>query len=393
SRLLARQLQNQINIANSCFVLGVVHQDFNFLDEAIQCYQEAIEIYQGENTGQQWVENSWQNLARLYQAKQEYASVIDCHQKRLELLREEEFPGIDALGCRGLEQQILYDMGGIFYNFLHQYSEAKDCFSLSLNLARELEKETEVANSLYMLGHSHEQLNELEESILAYQSASEIYLKLQITDWADKTLVKVGKIARNLKEYAKAIAAQQQRLALVRESGDKSKEIAILYELGYISDDAQQYSEAQDYFHQSLRLARELQQETEEANSLYMLGKTSESLNQLEVALGFYQSASELYLKLKSPNWPDITLNQIGKVARNLKDYAKATAAQQQRLALVRESGDKSKEMEILYELGYISDDAQQYSEAQDYFHQSLSLAREGQEETWEANIIYGLGQ
>ncbi|MGL4499864.1 MAG: tetratricopeptide repeat protein, partial [Planktothrix sp.] len=272
SRLLARQLQNQINIANSCFVLGVVHQDLNFLDEAIQCYQEAIEIYQGENTGQQWVENSWQNLASIYKAQQEYASVIDCHQKRLELLRQGEFPGVDALGCRGMEQQILYEMGGISYDLLQQYSEAKEYYTLALNLARELEKESEVANNLYMLGHSHEQLNELEEAILAYQSASEIYLKLQITDWADKTLIKVGKIARNLKDYSKAIAAQQQRLALVRESGDKSKEIEILYELGCISDDAQQYSEAQAYFNQSLSLAGELQQETEEANSLYMLG-------------------------------------------------------------------------------------------------------------------------
>ncbi|MCT7957821.1 tetratricopeptide repeat protein [Laspinema palackyanum] len=392
-RLLARQLQNSINIANSCFVLGVVHQNLNFLDEAIQCYQEAVEIYQRENTGKEWIENSWRNLATIYLAKQEYASAIDCHKKRLELVRQGDLPGVDALGCRGMEQEILYAIGGICYDFLQQYLEAKDYYTLSLKLAQELEKETEVANSLYMLGHSDEQLNQIEEAILSYQAAGELYLKLKIADWADKSLNLVVKNARNLKNYAKATAAQQQRVELVRESGDKTKEIEILYELGCISDDAQQYSEAQGYFNQSLSLARELKQETQEANNLYMLGKTSESLTELEVALGFYQAASDLYLKLKITTWVDITLNFVGKVARNLKDYAKATAAQQQRLELVRESGDKSKEIELLYELGCISYDAQQYSEAHDYFNQAVSLARELKQETQEANSLYMLGE
>ncbi|MCT7973416.1 CHAT domain-containing protein [Laspinema olomoucense] len=283
---IARFVQNKVKESLALGWLGCDRWQANQLDFdfALHYFQQRLTLAKNENDSAVQKETLGWLVSVCKQLGKDTAMPCPYMMEQIELFRQ--------LGETDKERSSCYELGSWQFD-LKQYQEAVESLALAANLGEAINK----ANAYFMLGQCYRMLEQQAEALKNYQKAADLYIQHDNQEWAEKALDYLGQIYKSLKEYEKAIEAQQQRLKLVQVIGDnRFNEFAINYELGCLYNNKQKYSSAIEYLTSALALANELQQKGNAANAHYMLGSVHEKLEQLDKCeIGQPLEAESLY--------------------------------------------------------------------------------------------------
>ncbi|MEB3885150.1 tetratricopeptide repeat protein [Lyngbya sp. CCY1209] len=155
------------------------------IEKAIACYELALEVYTHTAYPKQWAATQ-NNLASAYSDRirgeqtENTEKAIAILEKQLPILRDSQ----DQLG----EYDLLYEIGGLYYNKLKDCDRAFDYYHSALEVAQDLRQPLSKANAYYMLGLICHSLKRWEEGLSNYREALRLY-----TELGNKKLVKCSR--------------------------------------------------------------------------------------------------------------------------------------------------------------------------------------------------------
>jgi tetratricopeptide (TPR) repeat protein len=148
--------------------LGQLYTKRVVWDEAINCYQRALEICQeiedfyGEST-------TWNNLGTVYTARTDYAQAAQCYGRSVELH--------NRLGNRQGEALALSNLGAA-YEDMGEFALAETCYHNSLALSQDLDDAYGKARSYNNLGVLDEKRGQHDNAIAHYKQCADILREL-----------------------------------------------------------------------------------------------------------------------------------------------------------------------------------------------------------------------
>ncbi|MEJ2748699.1 MAG: tetratricopeptide repeat protein, partial [Anaerolineae bacterium] len=244
---------------------------------------------------------------------------------------------------------------GAFHMYLGDYPVAEKVARQSLELARSLAAQREIAFSLYVLGY------------VAY--------------WR-------GRIAE-------AKQLHRESLAISREMDDLPRVADALTGLGETSEHLGGYVEARQYFSESLSLNRDIGRQNMIAYALDKLGAISFYLGEYEESRRYYAESMALFEVIEDRMGMAMVLGGFGLNAWGQGGASLASAKQYltESLNLCREIGHQLQTASRLAFLGRVANGLGEYDQAQRYCQEGLTIARQLGNPVFEAMALNGLGQ
>lgn len=308
---IARFVEDKVKESLALGWLGCDRWQANQLDFALHYFQQRLTLAKSENDSAAQKETLGWLVSVGKQLGKDTAMPCPYMMEQIELFRQ--------LGETEKERSACYELGNWEFD-IKQYQAAVESFALAANLGEKINK----ASAYFMLGQCYRMLEQQGEAISNYQKAADLYIQHDNPEWAAKALDYLGPIYKSLKEYEKAIEAQQQRLKLVQAMGDnRFNEFVINYELGCLYNNNQQHSSAIEYLTAALTLANELQQKGNAANAHYMLGSVYEKLEQLDEAIDHYRKAESLYIETENQQWGEKSHTKVLELPKKQQEVKK----------------------------------------------------------------------
>ncbi|MFZ1025588.1 MAG: tetratricopeptide repeat protein [Limnoraphis robusta] len=302
SPVLAQTQQQRQAEADRLFNQGIQQGKTSQFREALQSFQQALEIYR-EIGNRQGEANSLGNLGITYRSLGQYQKAIEFYQQQLTIARE--------IGDRKGEGASLNNLG-IAYNSLGQYQKAIEFHQQWLTIAREIGDRRGEANSLGGLGNAYRNLGQYQKAIEFYQQSLTIAREIGDRKGEGASLNNLGIAYRNLGQYHQAIEFHQQWLTIAREIGDRNGEGNSLGGLGNAYNSLGQYQKAIEFYQQWLTIAREIGDRRGEGSSLGSLGNAYFSLGQYQKAIEFHQQSLTIAREIGDRNGEGLSLSNMG---------------------------------------------------------------------------------
>jgi tetratricopeptide (TPR) repeat protein len=187
-----------LNLAN-------VYQFQNRLPEAIECYQQSLDISRElrDRDGEGGILN---NLGFAYDSQNRLSEAIECYQQSLDISRE--------LRDRHGEGLTLNNVG-VIYRSQRRWQEAIECYQQSLDIKREVGDLQGEANTLNNLGIVYDSQNRLSEAIECYQQSLDICRDLGNHYGEGISLNNLGLLYKDQGQLEKAISLLQEALTKI----------------------------------------------------------------------------------------------------------------------------------------------------------------------------------
>ncbi len=212
------------------------------------------------------------NLGLAYADLRQYDEAIDFYEESLEILVE--------IGDRLREGNALGNLGNAYRN-LGDYAKAIDYHKQALEISREIGDRRGEGSDLDGLGIASAILGDYTKAIDYYEQA--LIIRREIGDRRGEggNLGNLGIVYVSLSDYTKAIDYHQQALTISRQIGDRRGEANHLNNLGVAYEGQEDYSAALDYYEQSkavyAALGLEFMVEKVEENIAWVRGKVDGS--------------------------------------------------------------------------------------------------------------------
>ncbi len=295
-----------------------------------------------------------------------------------------------------LEEDI-YDLGclwlrvGNSQHSLGEYQKADDSYQKACTLFKEINDQSNEANSLISLGNVQKAFGNYSEAIELYEQSRTIKQRINDQNQLEVLLGNLGNAYNSLGQYGQAIELYQQSLEITRKIGDRSGEAASLNGLGSAYYSLGQYQQAIELHQQSLEIERQIGDRSGEAGSLMGLGNAYYSLGQYQPAIKLYQQSLEIKRQIGDRNGEAMSLNNLGNAYYSLGQYEKAIELYQQSLEIKRQIGDRNGEAASLNGLGNAYDSLGQYGQAIKLYQQSLEIQQKIGDRNGEALSLWNL--
>ncbi|MEM9217647.1 MAG: tetratricopeptide repeat protein [Cyanobacteria bacterium P01_F01_bin.150] len=339
--------------------------------KALDRLEQALVLYQDMNVraafpweSRQGEGRTLNGLGKIADDFGDYPEALDYYQQALEIRRE--------IGDRAGEGVTLNNIGGIYDN-LSDYPKALDYYQQALGIRREIGDRVGEGRTLNNIGGTYDNLGDYPKALDYYQQA--LGIRREIGDRAGEgdTLNNIGGTYDNLGDYPEALDYYQQALGISREIGDRVGEGRTLNNIGLIYDNLGDYPEALDYYQQALGISREIGDRATEGRTLNNIGLIYDNLGDYPEALNYYQQALGISREIGDRATEGRTLNNIGLIYDNLGDYPEALDYYQQALGISREIGDRAGEGGTLNNIGRLLDQTNQPELAIIFLKQSVS--------------------
>ncbi|WP_235623148.1 tetratricopeptide repeat protein [Tolypothrix sp. PCC 7712] len=224
------------------------------------------------------------------------------------------------------------------------------------------------------------------------QQALAIHKEVKDTDREAYTLIRIGIVYSNLRDYKREFESYQQALKISKTLENKDGELRVLFNLGWHYNSQEDYVLAVDYWQKSLILAREIQNKSLEASSLENIGDTYSVQKEYSKAIEFYQQALVINRGLKNKSKEADILQMIGNIYFIQEQYKQASQIYEQGLTVAQEAKDKLREASIITEIGKVYFQQKQYSQAIETYQKALSIAQDLKNKSLEIGILRELG-
>ena len=364
-------------------------------EQVLQAYQTQLAIAQSADNP--WFQRSaWVAIGGFYTKQKQPSQAVEAYQKALGVAKT-----LDAAAVAEMQNQI----GGAYYQ-AEQYANAVAAYQQALKLYQAQSDREKVAQTLLNLGISYDNQEQYSQARETFQQAKAV--AQQIPNRATElsamfryglTYIGEGNSLSRATAYNKAIAAfekaldsyqQAQRLAMTIKDTDSEqsaiRHILILYTgKGLAFDKLRQYAEAVSAFQQGLAVWRQYRDRLpeeeflkEEMSSLETLGYSYIDNGEYKKALASGQQALHIAEKLGDFKEQVSLLKIIAGAYNDLGEYPQALIASQKALTLVREKLKQHPEIEMsaLIAMGQVLKRLGKYQVALGHYEQALTIAK-----------------
>lgn len=192
---------------------------------------------------------------------------------------------------------------------------------------------------------------------------------------AGTILNNIGSVYAEMGQYGKALAYQQQALALFQSAGGEADIAAAYHNLGYVYAEQNDHQAAIEAFERAIAIRNRLDDRFGVAETRNNLGLALSDRQNHQQALTVLASALEVLQQLGTRKPIGATYDSIGSVSARSGDFAAAFNAYLQALAIWRETDDRDNARITLGNIGALFERSGQPALAIAFYKQSVNIS------------------
>lgn len=376
------------NYAAAVGNLALEYRGLGRYKEDVENYQlavKAIDEYYAKNPDQldrvRWVVKHL-GLAKAYSDQSRYEESLKHYNRSLEILGDE--PGADAVEYRAG----IFDNIGYILSKRGEYKQSILYYEKAQTLRVRLKDENSAALSLANIGSGYWNLGDYRTALDYYEQA---LFKREISDnrsGVAETLTNIGELNWKLGNYEAASGNYDKALATYRELNDAEKESGVYLKIGSLKRDAGQYKDAVTLFEQALKLRQKIGRLDGIVEVLGELGDVYFSQTNYAEAEKNYQQAYKLQQELGNRAEEARALENLSASHFWLHDTDRSFDEAQRALKLWQDVGDAQGIISALHRVGGGHRFNARWEDAARYFGQALALAVKTESKSLEAESL-----
>ena len=362
------------NKADQLFQQGIRQFKTSQFAEALQSWEQALEIYQAIGNRQKQV-SVMGNLAIIYDTSGQHKQAIALYEQVLAITQQ--------ISDHAGEGRSLVNLG-IAYNNLKQHHQAIKYLEQGLEILRQIGDRAGEGRSLINLGLAHKNLGQYQQAIELYEQGLVIIRETGDLTTEFKILRNLANVYLSLGQKQKAVAIFEQQLAIVQSLQNPVYEREILFMLGRLQVDLGYYTQALESLQLSLTIAKRLGDLENEGLVLNALGVLTLRRGNYPQALSYFEQVLDILKNLNETQGSNQfrsagearILGNIGSIHFSLGNYSEALETLEKSLPILRQIGDSQAEgntMNIIAGVHLLLGDA---SQALSYSQQALEIFR-----------------
>jgi eukaryotic-like serine/threonine-protein kinase len=330
---LAVAVDNQEQKGTILHVLGAAYSNLSKPDDALQNYQQALEIRRklGEKKG---IADSLNMIAITYDGLAKSDLALKNYNDALRIYRE--------IGDKQDTGAVLLNLGQ-FYDDRGKYDEALKLLKESLQIQHDVQNQNGEALCLNNIGGTYLSKGDFDDAGVYLEQALQLREKINVPGDIATTLHNLGEVSTKTGQYDQALARYMRALQLYRDAGDKHGAATEGYSVGTILEYQGRYGSAVSSKKQAVDDFRAVQEQTYwmgEALSGY--GNALSEAGQLDQATKTLDEALKLAQELKNDDLVAETLNRQGDNLSYRGDLRSAQALYEQALRTASKSTDQN---------------------------------------------------
>jgi predicted ATPase/class 3 adenylate cyclase len=284
-----------------------------------------------------------------------------------------------SLGEKAADQlqiiDALNELGSILFHNEGRNSEARTLFERALNIAKELNDENCLADTIFQLGDLSLSECDFEEAQGKFEQAAAICRKRAYVVGTAQCTSYLVAVAIELGEYERASSYLKQALQIHEHARETHNANWDRYKRGQIACARGEFGHAEVEFEECHKAFQQMSATVGEAWSLYELGKISLSKEELAEANTLFERSLGMFRTLGRPNaWAAL---QLGTAAIYEGRFRSARKFLEKGLAVFRETGAKNGIVDSLCQLARLARLQNDYKTAHSFLSESLELVRQ----------------
>ena len=360
------------NKAISYTLIGLVYQQQEIIDKALNFLQKSLEVSKETNDeiGQSNVLN---NIGRIHRENGDYSNALICYEEALAIVKKlDHLPGIGAiLNNIGdiYRIQSKYDKALEKYNVALTYAEKvgnlkgkayilsniglimvnqskneealkyfQDALQISTNLDDPIGMMTQYAN----IGKMYFQLNDLNKSLDSYKNSLIATQKMGLLNGQIENLEVILIIYKNLVNYPAVIETYQSLFHLYKMTGNNFKMISTLVESGVIHNSYGKYSDAMKILEKALQICEKSGIYEEKIPVLYHIGVIYQMQQNLPKAFEIFEKALELTNTYGDLTKKSTILDNMGAIYQMQQNIPEAIKCAEEILSIMNQLGTEN---------------------------------------------------
>jgi tetratricopeptide (TPR) repeat protein len=274
-------------------LLGKANEYAGNFPEAINCYQQSLEIYRqlGDQGG---VAFSLRNMGNANFHLSRYDQTLEFYNRSLEITDQMA----DKNGSAGTLNNI-----GAVYTHINNYDKALEYYLMSLKKMEEVGDKKGIAYTLNNIGVIYKMLKEYGKSLEYYKKSLEIKEEMGIQRDVVGSLNNIGIIYLKIKDYQKAVEYTERSLKLAQEIGDQYTIANALNSLGNIHKESGRHEISMEHFIRANKIFSSIGTNYEIAESLMNIGNSYLALGSYQEAQKYLEQCRHLSQDIKANNY------------------------------------------------------------------------------------------
>ena len=362
--------------------LGYIKNEQGDHEEAIRCYEKALESYKKVlPSDNQSMANCYNNIGSVYESMGEYAKALEFYEKGLAINEKTAPSGHESF-------DIFYNNIGSVYSNMGDFSKAMLFYKKGLEIREKvlLPNDPKLASSYNNIGRLHQDMGDYVQARLFFEEALNIWQKTLPPTHPDLMIsyTNIGFACMTEGEYVKALSFYGK----VHEIYQKTlrlnhPDFAGYYNnIGLVYKNMGQYSEALSSYEKAL----EILQNSLSPNHPYLattynnMATMYDILGQYSKALSLHEKVLEIREKTLPSTHPDFSqsYNNIGSVYDNMMDYEKALSYYERSLEVCEKTLplDHPYIVTAYNNIAGVYDSMEEYSKAISFYEKALEICQ-----------------
>ena len=330
---LAVAVDNQEQKGTILHVLGAAYSNLNKPDDALQNYQQALEIRRklGEKKG---IADSLNMIAITYDGLAKSDLALKNYNDALQIYRE--------IGDKQDTGAVLLNIGQ-FDDDRGKYDEALKLLKESLQIQHDVQNQNGEALCLNNIGGTYLSKGNFDDARVYFEQALQLREKINVPSDIATTLHNLGEVSTKTGQYDQALARYMRALQLYRDAGDKHGAAMEGFSVGTIFGYQGRYGSAVSSKKQAVDDFRSVHEQTYwMGEALIGYGNALSEAGQLDQATKTLDEALKLARELKNDGLVAETLNRQGDNLSYRGDVRSAQALYEQALQTASKSTDRN---------------------------------------------------
>lgn len=257
---------------------------------------------------------------------------------------------------------------GYIYNQIPIFDKTIEYSNKSLDVAKHLNDEDQIASMLNNIGSAHFYVGNYDEALNYFHQVLEIDRRRELDNFISIDLNNIGKVYFTWGKFEQAIQAYEDSYQYALKAENESMQAIRLSNLGQVYNEMDDYETALQYLNQALEIDRRLENEIRVGIRLSRIGSIYQQMGDFDRALNLFEEALQIFQLSDVQSSEIMTLIQIGELQMERGNIFKAIEHFNQALNPAYELELRPQIMQIyqnLSEAFKLSDD---YQSALDYF-------------------------
>ncbi|MBI4775774.1 MAG: tetratricopeptide repeat protein [Deltaproteobacteria bacterium] len=295
--------------------------------------------------------------------------------------------------------QMAYELKGRAAFSIRDIDSAKSALEESVRLAREIGKESLIADVLSQLAYVHYSVRDLEEAGKYYRESRDLYEIMsktheregrigQAAQWAN-----LGHVLYAQGDFSRAEESHRKALEIFESIGNRDAQAREWGYLGHTFFAAKDFDEAIEAYERAGKIEEEMGEPLKAAQRYASIGHTLYAQRKPKRAIRSFQKALEKYRELHDAEGEAAQLSNLGLVKGDQSESDEAVSLFEQSAGIYRELGDAVNEVNQIIRIGHVRRSQKQYQEAEKQYKEAVNRFHSLGYFMGEANTELQLGQ